>query len=169
MVLPPEWRVLLVLDSRGQGLHGKQEVAAFRKLPPFPEHLAARLCHLALMQVLPAAVEGSFELFSEGVAEIQRVVGDHFAPAQGGRFTSPAVASALALATSKGYPGVGQSSWGPTGFIFMPDQCRAECFISDAAQHFGLLSPLQFKIVQPFNQGSSISTEIYAPRIQRTF
>jgi beta-ribofuranosylaminobenzene 5'-phosphate synthase len=53
-------------------------------------------------------------------------VGDHFAPAQGGRFTSPAVADALAWLETEGAAGVGQSSWGPTGFALLPDAATAE-------------------------------------------
>lgn len=154
---PDAWRILLVMDVRGQGLHGEQEVEAFKRLPPFPQERAAHLCHLALMQILPALAEQALEPFAEGIAEVQRTVGDHFAPAQGGRFTSPAVAEALAFAESCGYAGIGQSSWGPTGFVMLPDQASAEQLVAQAKQRFGDLSPLRFRIVSGINHGSSLS------------
>ena len=50
------------------------------------------------------------------IGEIQRRVGDYFAPAQGGRYASPAVAAVVARLRARGVRGVGQSSWGPTVF-----------------------------------------------------
>ena len=62
---------------------------------------------------------------AEAVGEIQRVVGNHFAPAQGGCFSSPAVAEALYWLQSQGVTGCGQSSWGPTGFALVEDEGMA--------------------------------------------
>lgn len=156
---PEDWRVLLVLDARGQGLHGRQEVEAFRRLPPFPREVAAHLCHLTLMQILPGLQERRLEPVATGIAELQRRVGDHFAPAQGGRFTSPAVAEALAWAETEGHAGVGQSSWGPTGFVLLPDQASAETLVETARRRFGELSPLRFLITAACNHGSRVHLE----------
>src|SRR6185295_7964183 len=103
-------------DRTLQGLHGEQELAAFRALPVFPESVSAQLCRLMLLQGLPALLEGDAEDFGLAIGELQRVIGDYFAPAQGGRFTSPRVAEALTWLEREGLAGVGQSSWGPTGF-----------------------------------------------------
>jgi beta-RFAP synthase len=156
---PGDWRVLLVMDARGQGLHGRQEVEAFRRLPPFPAEVAAHLCHLTLMQILPGLREQRLQPVAQGIAELQRRVGDHFAPAQGGRFTSPAVAEALALAEAEGFCGVGQSSWGPTGFVLLPDQDSADYLIGVARRRFGDLSPLRFQITTGCNHGSRVHLE----------
>lgn len=153
---PEAWRVLLVLDARGQGLHGSPEREAFRRLPPFPVAAAAHLCHLVLMKILPGVREGELQPVAEGIAELQRCVGDHFAAAQGGRFTSGAVAEALHWAESLGHSGVGQSSWGPTGFILLSDQAAAEDLCQAARSRFGELSPLRFVITRACNQGSYI-------------
>ncbi len=55
---PADWRVLLVLDRRGQGLHGDREARAFAALPAFPEATAGHLCRLLLMQLVPGLIEG---------------------------------------------------------------------------------------------------------------
>lgn len=166
LAFPDHWRVLLVMDARGQGLHGKQEVEAFRRLPPFPQDVAAHLCHLTLMQILPGLQEGALEPVATGIAELQRRVGDHFAPAQGGRFTSPAVADALSWAEAEGFAGVGQSSWGPTGFVLLPDQQHADTLIRQARERFGELSPLRFIVTRGCNQGSHIQIESAANAVK---
>lgn len=117
---PEEWRVLLILDPSRRGLWGHAERQAFEQLPPFPERTTERLCRLVLMAALPALAEEDCTAFGAAVAELQRVVGDYFAPAQGGRFLSPAVAASLAELERAGIAGVGQSSWGPTGFALLP-------------------------------------------------
>jgi len=155
---PEDWRVVVLLDARGQGLHGHQEIEAFRRLPPFPSGQAADLCRLALMQILPALAERDLEPFASGIAELQRVVGDHFAPAQGGRFTSPAVAAGLAWAEERGFVGVGQSSWGPTGFVLTDSEAAAQALVVAARRRFGELSPLRWRIVKGCNCGSQITT-----------
>ncbi|MFD0938202.1 beta-ribofuranosylaminobenzene 5'-phosphate synthase family protein, partial [Methylobacterium trifolii] len=92
---PEAWRVVLILDDSLTGVHGSREVEAFRELPRFPEAQAAEICRLVLMQVMPAAVLAEPDPFGAGITAIQRLIGDHFAPHQGGRFASPAVAEAL--------------------------------------------------------------------------
>ena len=44
------------------------------------------------MRLMPALAEEDFASFGDAIGEIQRAVGDYFAQAQGGRFTSAAVA-----------------------------------------------------------------------------
>ncbi|MCW8905767.1 MAG: GHMP kinase [Sedimenticola sp.] len=168
MPYPDSWRVLLVMDSSGQGLHGGQEVQAFRNLPPFPAEHAARLCHLTLMQILPGIREQQMDPVASGIAELQRCVGDHFAPAQGGRYTSTAVADLLNWVESKGYAGVGQSSWGPTGFVLLPDHASAVQLRAQARQRVGELSPLRFEITAACNEGSRVSVETDRQAVKET-
>jgi beta-RFAP synthase len=154
---PEKWRILLLLDNRKQGLHGSQEVSAFSELPEFPEQAAAHLCRLVMMQVLPGVLEASLAPVTEGVGEIQQVVGDHFAPAQGGRFTSPVISAALEWATDQGYQGVGQSSWGPTGFVLMEDQDQALQLERDLKRYFGKFSSFHCQVVCARNQGAEVN------------
>jgi beta-RFAP synthase len=118
IAFPERWRIILVLDPARHGLNGTGEVKAFTALPPAPPEQAAHLCRLVVMQALPSLVDADLEGFGAAIKEIQAAVGDYFAPAQGGRFSSPQVAAALGLLERHGGHGIGQSSWGPTGFAF---------------------------------------------------
>jgi beta-ribofuranosylaminobenzene 5'-phosphate synthase len=131
---PRDWRILLILDPRVEGAHGAAETRAFAQLPPFPADAASEICRRTLMQVLPGAAEVDLEAFGEGVARIQEIVGDHFAPAQGGgRFTSGPVSRVAARLKALGAHGIGQSSWGPTGFAFASDPDHAQ-FLTQRAE-----------------------------------
>ncbi len=160
LAFPERWRVLLVLDREGAGLHGTSEREAFRALPPFPAELAGRLCRLAVMRLLPGLAIGDLGAVGSAIGELQRHVGDHFAPAQGGgRFTSPAVGEALAWLEAQGIAGVGQSSWGPTGFALLPDEATAEALRAEASRRFAGRHPgLGFVVTRARNAGAVIAS-----------
>jgi beta-ribofuranosylaminobenzene 5'-phosphate synthase len=131
--MPAAWRVLLVLDPRRRGLHGDAEREALSGLAPLPRERAAAICHEILMRVLPSAAGEQFEPFAAGITEIQRIVGSHFAPAQAGSaFASPAVAALITWMAAHAHAGIGQSSWGPTGFVFVPSVDAANDLLAQA-------------------------------------
>ncbi len=124
---PEDWRIIVVMDAEMKGVHGAREREAFATLPQFPSAAAADICRRVLMQALPALVERDFAQFGEAISRIQTVLGNHFAPAQGGaRYTSPSVAAVMALLEQHGAKGIGQSSWGPTGFAFVASDDEAQ-------------------------------------------
>ncbi|HEY8126398.1 MAG TPA: beta-ribofuranosylaminobenzene 5'-phosphate synthase family protein [Methylocystis sp.] len=123
---PDAWRVLLVCDPGDVGLHGANERDAFAELPPFDAATSGEVCRLVLMQILPALAERELAPFGAAVTRIQEIVGDHFAPAQGGRrFTSGKVEAIVARLLADGATGGGQTSWGPTGFAFVESDMAA--------------------------------------------
>lgn len=156
MAVPEDWRFILAFDLRGQGLHGEQEVSAFKHLPPFPRSEAERLCYLLLMQALPAIAERNLPRFGEVITELQRTVGQHFAPVQGGIFTSPEVAAAMGWLQQQGAVGLGQTSWGPTGFCAVGTPVLAESLLADLQSRF-TSEHLRFKVVSARNAGADVS------------
>ena len=109
--MPDEWRCVLAVPAAEPGLSGGAETAAFASLRPEPER-SALISQLVLTALLPALVERDLEEFGAALSRIQRLVGDAFAPVQGGTFhpqAAPLVDALLRL----GAAGAGQSSWGP--------------------------------------------------------
>lgn len=156
VAIPQAWRILLIFDHGRAGLSGDTETEAMGGLPEFPDALADRLCRLVVMAALPAAAEGDAHAFGTAVGEIQRRLGDHFAGFQGGRFTSPDVAEALAVVEAAGVPGVGQSSWGPTGFAIFGDERQAEAAAADLRRRFADRPAIGFDVVRGDNRGATI-------------
>ncbi|MCW5623772.1 MAG: beta-ribofuranosylaminobenzene 5'-phosphate synthase [Burkholderiales bacterium] len=160
---PPAWRVLLVFDGTARGLHGESEREAFQRLRAFPQSDAARLAHLVLMAAMPALVETDCPRFGAAIGDIQRSVGDHFAIAQGGRFASPAVAEVLAWIESRDIAGIGQTSWGPTGFAIIDSEVRAHALVAEARQRFAHHTALRFAITRGRNEGHTAETRPAVP------
>lgn len=157
LAFPADWRVLLILDPARRGLHGRGEAAAFAKLPDFSAALAGRLCRVVLLRLLPGLAERDFAAASSALGEIQERLGDYFSATQNGRYSSPDVAEALAWLHGQGIIGIGQSSWGPTGFALLASAAQAEAVAKAAGARFGDARKLDFRIVGGRNRGADIT------------
>jgi beta-ribofuranosylaminobenzene 5'-phosphate synthase len=150
---PEEWRVILILDASQNGLHGQDEAEAFRSLPPFPAAGVGEICRHVLTGVMPALIERDLAAFGAAVSAIQMLVGTHFAPAQGGVFTSKRVETLAGRLAGQGAVGIGQSSWGPTGFAFAPSESAAQEMIAAVKP---AEDAIETKIVRGRNSGAKI-------------
>jgi beta-RFAP synthase len=154
---PDHWRVLVVLDNGRQGVHGTDETDAFAKLPPTTEAEVAHLCHVLVMQLLPAVAEADLPAFGAALDEIQERLGDYFAPAQGGhRYASAGVAAALDLIRRAGGVGMGQSSWGPTGYAFAESNEAAQQIVH-AVSRQGQVEGVDIRVCKGLNTGADIA------------
>ncbi|VTU31391.1 beta-ribofuranosylaminobenzene 5'-phosphate synthase family protein [Variovorax sp. PBL-H6] len=160
---PRAWRIVLVQDPSHRGLSGGDEKKAIAVLPPLPRAGAADICHQVLMRILPAAASAEFAPFAEGINRMQELLGQHFGPAQGGAFTSPAVGRLMqwiADADRGGQPGpqaaIGQSSWGPTGFAILPSQAQADALVKAAHAAAQVDAGLQLRIVSGRNHAAVV-------------
>ena len=157
--LPSAWRVVVVRDPARRGLSGDEERRAIAALPPLPAATAAEICHQVLMRVLPGAAGDDFTAFAAGVNRVQDVIGEHFAPAQGGSaWTSPAVGTLMRWLREQAgdAAAVGQSSWGPTGFAIVASAAAAQRLLAAAAAA-GVVAPgLAVATVAARNRGAAI-------------
>jgi len=154
--IPESWRFILVFDKRGQGLHGEQEIQAFKELPPFPQQEASRLCYLLMMQGLPAVAEQNITLFGDVITQLQQSVGEHFSSVQGGIYTSDEVAEVMQWLQQQGAVGLGQTSWGPTGFCAVDSASQADFLISELHSQFAHLNHLSFVATSARNSGGDV-------------
>lgn len=155
---PETWRILLILADKAEGVHGDAEAAAFASLPPFGEARAAHVCKLVLMKLTPALLETDIVAFGAALTEIQEIVGAHFAAAQGGSaWSSPAVGRLARRLKDAGAVGIGQSSWGPTGFAFAESEDAAKrlyrTFVGEAKSE-----GLRLMIVTGRNSGATVDS-----------
>ncbi len=156
MPVPEAWRVLLVLDRDRAGLSGPQERSAFDALAPMNPSVSGAICRLVLMQALPALAEADLAGFGSAITAIQNHAGDYFAPSQGGRFTSPLVGDAMRVLAQAGATGIGQSSWGPTGFAFAANDSEANGLALNLQQR-GMTKRLDLLVCRVLNHGALVT------------
>lgn len=150
---PEEWRIILIFDRADVGVHGNEEVQAFRSLGEFPADVAAELCRRVLMQALPALAEHDLQTFGAAIRELQERTGDYFAPIQGGRYASRRVAGVLEWLDGQGVKCFGQSSWGPTGFAVLANQAQASDMLAALQARFADEPRLSFLLCRGRNRG----------------
>lgn len=153
---PESWRILLIFDQTQPGVHGTEEIEAFRNLPEFSAQDAAILCRHVLMQALPALAEQDLQTFGAAIRELQARTGDHFASVQGGRYASPRVATVLNWLDEQGVACLGQSSWGPTGFAVFADETQALAMLQKLQLQFSSQGMLSFMLCKGRNEGGIV-------------
>ena len=152
---PADWRVLLILDPASTGIHGAGETAAFSELPEFPSSETEELSRRVLHRAFPAIAERDFKTFSTEVGHLQERMGVYFAGIQGGPYVSQSVATALNWLKAKGLTGLGQSSWGPTGFAFVATEAEGRVLLAELRGKRELAN-LRFELAEGRNEGARI-------------
>ncbi|MGZ5843947.1 MAG: GHMP kinase, partial [Xanthobacteraceae bacterium] len=133
----------------------------------FSEAGASHLCRLVLMKALPALAECNIADFGSAIKEMQMLLGDYFAAIQGGsRFSSPDVAAALGVLEDEGAFGIGQSSWGPTGFAFASSVEEANRLL-ESIRRQPRYRDLDIRAVSGLNRGAQIVSHVEAGEPER--
>ena len=170
---PAEWRVLLIFDASSSGLAGAERDGRLRHAPRLSgergrraasaDHgeRAAGACGARLRDVLRRR-SGSCKL---PWAPISRLC-------KGDPMRAPRVGQALDWLRGQGVSGLGQSSWGPTGFAFAASEAEGQALLRGLRaeiRHRGL----SFELAQGRNEGAKIETTAErnpvkrAPRFQQ--
>lgn len=121
---PPAWRVVLIQPEQPAPWHGSAEASAFARVRENPAE--ERMRDLLDGDLGPAVAATEYERFAHALGEYNRLAGEPFARDQGGAYAGRVVSSLVEAVAGLGFPGVGQSSWGPTVFAVTPDAERAE-------------------------------------------
>jgi beta-ribofuranosylaminobenzene 5'-phosphate synthase len=112
----PDWDILIVVPLGG-GASGLREVALFKIVCPIPIEQVQRMCHLLLMQMMPAVVEEDLESFGQSMEDFQRLGFKMFEL----RAQTQLLMDCLAFLRENGAIGLGMSSWGPAVYAFGED------------------------------------------------
>jgi beta-ribofuranosylaminobenzene 5'-phosphate synthase len=152
---PSGWRVLLIFDPAEIGVHGANEIAAFAALPDFAESETENLTRRILQAALPALAAEDFKTFCDEVGYLQKAMGAYFSPIQGGPYVSAGVATVLKGLAGDGITGLGQSSWGPTGFAFAASEAEGQALLAAARAYAGG-ARLRFELAQGRNERAII-------------
>jgi beta-RFAP synthase len=153
----PDWRVLLIFDPESRGLAGESETEAFDSMHDFPASEADEFHRRITQSALPALAAGDFAAFSAEVGHLQAVMGAYFSPLQGGPYVSASVSDVLAWLSDQGVTGLGQSSWGPTGFAFVASAEEGEALLACLRARANN-EHLHFALAQGRNIGAVIET-----------
>lgn len=126
VLVPDDWRIVLITIDDQRGISGERERDAFASLAPVPAATSARLRRIVAEEMLPGIEARDCLKFGAGLYRYGRMAGECFAAVQEGAFASREIAAHVAALRRFGIPGVGQSSWGPTVFAVVDRASEAD-------------------------------------------
>jgi predicted sugar kinase len=156
--LPEAWRCVVIAARGSLGLHGEAERDAFARLPPVPAEVTAGLAKIAMVDLLPAAVEGSFAEFASAVRAYGQLAGKPFEAESARLPHAAATAQLLELLGELGITGCAQSSWGPTVIACCPSLETAGT-LAEALDRLGL-AKLHDIVIARFDSQGAVLREI---------
>ncbi len=153
-LFPQAWRFLLVTPKDEVGLSGEKEKKAFRSFSIAAE-TTGFLTDILEERLLPAIINSNFEAFSAAIYDYGNRVGASFSKLQGGHLASPLMQTLSQELVKKGICGHGQTSWGPTLFILLPNEDAANQLTFDLTNN-QRYATCHFQIVKPLNRGATV-------------
>jgi beta-ribofuranosylaminobenzene 5'-phosphate synthase len=154
-IVPPAWRFVLMRPRDAVGLSGAEERQGFAQLGPMPTTTTDRLCRLALLEIVPSVIEADFEHCAVALDEFGQVVGEYFAPIQGGVYANPQMRALADRLHARGIRGLCQSSWGPTLFVLSPHANAAQSLVNELSSD-PENENVELTISEPFNRGATV-------------
>jgi beta-ribofuranosylaminobenzene 5'-phosphate synthase len=151
--LPAAWRCVVIVARDSVGLSGPAEREAFSRLPPVAAEITAELSKIAVMELLPAAVEGKFQEFAGAVRRYGEIAGRPFAEESVKLTHAAATDQLLELLGELGIVGAAQSSWGPTVMACCPS-LEAAGELTEALDRLGLARHHDIVIAKFDTQGA---------------
>jgi beta-ribofuranosylaminobenzene 5'-phosphate synthase len=154
--VPKDWIFIVAVPKSDPGFSGDREHCALMQLPDAPSSLVEKISRLLLMKMLPALMEKDIANFGQALTGIQCMIGDCFAPVQGGRYASPVLEKVVGFFLEKGAAGAGQSSWGPAVYGLVNGKARALRLENEVRLFLAGLGGGDVFCAQPRNRGAQI-------------
>lgn len=149
---PSHWRLILVSDVKSTGYSGIKEKNFFLNDKVLKKRVSD-LSHITLRGILPAIVYEDYNCFIENIAEFQRITSLYYRKVQKGTFSSKKISNIMQYLGQLGIIGTGQSSWGPSSYIFAESINHAKEIINILNNKFSMYNSLKYEIVKPNNSG----------------
>ncbi len=153
---PDDWLFVVAIPKAGRGFSDMDEISAFRGLTRAGPESADRICRLTLMKMIPALVERDIEGFGDALTRVQRLVGENFRDAQGGRFANPISEGCFETMLNGGARGAGQSSWGPSIYGLVRGEREGERVKGAVEEYLDAGAGGIVFVAPPDNQGALI-------------
>ncbi len=156
---PDKWKIILILDNSFKGLSGNDEKKQFEVISKIEPNISMINSQTLLMNIIPSIIENNFTNFCKGIQIIQENMSRVFYNDEK-KFASKGVEKIFNFLNKKKIMGYGQSSWGPSGFVFCENVKKRNELLIDIKKYmkYSGLNNLTLEKVDGRNQGC-IKTE----------
>ena len=152
---PAEWRFVLVRPRGAAGISGTDESSGFARLGPMPDSVTGSLCRIAMTEIIPSTRDRDFLKASAAIGRFGRLVGEYFAPVQGGIFADDKMQQLAERLSARNISGFGQTSWGPTVFTLCANDSQAAELVAELSQ-VPSCRDCELTVASPLNRGARV-------------
>lgn len=128
----PDWDILVMVPL-GEGASGLREITLFKVVCPVPLEQVQQMCHIIMMQMLPAVIEKDLEIFGQAMEDFQTFGFKVFEL----RAQTQLLRDCLQFLKDNGGIGVGMSSWGPAVYAFGENLSQLQQQANEWLDHHG--------------------------------
>ena len=161
MTWPQDWKIILLIDN-GEKLRtfGKKETKKFSKIIEVSSKFVEENSKAVLMNIIPGILEKNFTQFAEGIQIIQSNMSKIFY-GKSNLFASLNIAKIFQHLKKIGIIGFGQSSWGPTGFVFCKNSKERNRLYNEIENYIKLNNIRKISLIRTEgrNKGKTLKTK----------
>lgn len=150
--LPEDWFFAIVVPRIRKGLHGDQEIAAFRKHCPISAEEVGKVARHVLMGVIPAVIERRISEFGSAISKLQEIGFKRYEIA----LQDPIVKELIYFLRRNGAAGSGMSSFGPTVFGLVEGRSAAQELVAKLRESWGEKYPVEIFLTDTNNRGAEL-------------
>ena len=153
---PSSWKIILLFDSKKKGLHGKREKSFF--LPANSNNLRKKLSDIVINEIIPSVLYKDFDIFAKGLTNFQKLNSSFYLSVQKSMYLSLDIAKVVKDISKLFNVGIGQSSWGPTSYIFVDSKKDLKDILPVLNQTISMYNNLSYDVVSVKNNGRKLTT-----------
>jgi beta-ribofuranosylaminobenzene 5'-phosphate synthase len=147
----PAWDMVVAIPNE-KGMHDQEEIETFKKFCPLPIEEVREICHVVLMQMMPAVIEEDIESFGTAVNHVQTVGFNK----RENLIWPDFVKSIASFMRNQSY-GAGVSSFGPVVYSFVDNKSEGKQLQAEVQKMLDESVGGIVKLTRARNHGAEIS------------
>ncbi len=154
-VFPKDWKIILLFDNSIKGIHGKKEDQFFSY--DNNSTLRKKLSDIILNEIIPSIIYKDFNIFAKNLTFFQKLNSSFYSSIQKSNYLSKDIADVLKKVKLRFDVAVGQSSWGPTSYVFTDSRIALKEILSILDKEICMYNNLSYDVVSAINNGRKLS------------
>tara|TARA_Y100000389_G_scaffold105276_1_gene102169 strand:+ start:3304 stop:4245 length:942 start_codon:yes stop_codon:yes gene_type:complete len=152
---PKNWKVIVLFDNTKRGLHGASENKFFTKSNT--NSIRKYLSDITLNELIPSIIYKDFDIFAKSLTEFQKCNASLYSSIQKSIYLSNDIAKIIKKVSSSFKVGCGQSSWGPTSYMFIDSKKDLKEILPILDKAISMYNNLSYDVVSARNSGRKLT------------
>jgi beta-RFAP synthase len=152
---PQSWKAILLFDNQKKGLHGESEKKFFANNSS--HNLRMKLSDIILNELIPSIIYEDFNIFAKSLTKFQKLNATFYSKVQKSIYLSNDINKIIKKISKKFIVGCGQSSWGPTSYIFVNSKNDLNEILPILDKSISMYNNLSYEVVSAKNNGRKLT------------